>query len=583
MVKLLRMPNRAIVDSLKGSVDFYFWMGIPVARRWPYYPPRDPHPAEAAWQAIFGYCAGLWNQLSTLIKQRYKRMALTSSYTGRDLFMRSFLSGIKYSRMEGWGVEDPAVILRWTGLNYQHSWVGNVKHIVLTTDRTCHLWAVVSSSYPYNRDRHVIWRGMERRHGLDVYFTPEFTIEQIEPGDTMDHTFDIPGWFYCYQRYWYFMGTVEGFRSYSNTCFFTQHFTEPGPVPGPQPFVGEICWHVVGRDIRCGNHYSFYANDTYYALVPSLGSLQVWKKVGMGMVRQDAANEPLPTTGVFADGDGRVQSATDLLHVVGFERVASPGPHNLHYAVFDCGTDTWDPPELVCQPRFSFFANHECSISVDAAGVPHVVYHDYSDGFPEIHYRNRVGGVWSAPEIALNPLFQVMLHPSCWIDLIDGAFHVIATTNNRVIWYKRRAPAPPAWDAIVNVGSSQNLPFHSICANVQDPHIAGIPLDNKIDHWEDQPPVTWQQDLSLAPSNYANVLNTPATPSNVIVLFRDFETNLAYIHRIGGGAWQPEWQIGNPGVIIVTANYHHPDIVTALYTKAGASELCLRAFWCPWH
>lgn len=96
MAKLSSMPPQNIVDSLAGVVDFYYWRGIPCARAWPRWPPRDPTPAEKANQDLFAYAVALYNTLPANIIERYRIQAASTKYTCRDLFMRSFLSGLDY-------------------------------------------------------------------------------------------------------------------------------------------------------------------------------------------------------------------------------------------------------------------------------------------------------------------------------------------------------------------------------------------------------------------------------------------------------------------------------------------------------
>lgn len=97
MAKLTNMPHQGIVDGFKGKLDFYYWKGIPCVRAWPHWPAREPTEREAAWQAEFRRAVWCWNQMDAAWKVSYNTMAKRTKYTGRDLFMRSFLSGIHYT------------------------------------------------------------------------------------------------------------------------------------------------------------------------------------------------------------------------------------------------------------------------------------------------------------------------------------------------------------------------------------------------------------------------------------------------------------------------------------------------------
>jgi len=94
MAKLKVLPHQAIIDGLKGKIDFYIWMGIPVARSWPRSPGHDrAHAVEAQWSA-FTYASQSWLTVSAEIRQAYLNMATNTGLTGRDMFMRGYISGL---------------------------------------------------------------------------------------------------------------------------------------------------------------------------------------------------------------------------------------------------------------------------------------------------------------------------------------------------------------------------------------------------------------------------------------------------------------------------------------------------------
>lgn len=471
---------------------------------------------------------------------------------------------------------------RWAGVSYHHEWVGTAKHIRFTSDRTCHLWAAISRDYPYSRDRIVRWRGLPRRHGIDVVWHTEYTVEQEEVGDTLVHTFIIRGWHYCLQRYWYFFGDIEGLRSPSNTGIMGQHFTEPGPIPGPQPMLEPVCWDVMNRRIRTGNRYTFWANDTWYAVVPSLTSVQVWKFVSAGMVRQDAAGEPLPPYGAFQDGDARMNVAGDTLHISAFEAVSAPGPHLLHYLTFDLTTDTWALHEVICQPTQTAWIAHQTSLSLDAADVPHVIYTDYSNFWPEFHYRNRIGDVWSAPEPAINRANKAHRHPSAWHDATDDSFHCMAGSS--AAWqYLNRRSALGVWDGLsFSLEAGINLPMHSLMADSGEAAFATIGADWRVNYTEGVPPYVQDGNLSDPTSLYANVILRPNPPNHIQIMFQNASANLAYVWRTPGGVWHPEVDLAITIGANLAAHYAHPDVISMLWQGGGAAGLCLYAIYTAW-
>lgn len=104
MAKLNVLPSLAIIDGFKGVIDFYVnyqtrdpetrGPGVPCARRWPHSPgKRRAAAVEAQWPA-FAYAAAHWNDLSQEIKDAYNEMASGTGLSGRDMFTRSYLTGL---------------------------------------------------------------------------------------------------------------------------------------------------------------------------------------------------------------------------------------------------------------------------------------------------------------------------------------------------------------------------------------------------------------------------------------------------------------------------------------------------------
>lgn len=96
MAVLKQLPHQAIIDGFKGKVDFYLWKGIPCARMWPHWPKRDPTDPERAAQQSFAYITKAAAQLPEYIVDQYRRMAVGTPWTWRDLLTRSYLQGLGY-------------------------------------------------------------------------------------------------------------------------------------------------------------------------------------------------------------------------------------------------------------------------------------------------------------------------------------------------------------------------------------------------------------------------------------------------------------------------------------------------------
>ena len=94
MAKLKVLPSQGIIDGFKGTVDFYVYMGLPVARTWPRRPNGERSPAVKAQWLPFAYAAKEWLNVSAFVQAAYERLATNSGLTGRDMQVRAYLTGL---------------------------------------------------------------------------------------------------------------------------------------------------------------------------------------------------------------------------------------------------------------------------------------------------------------------------------------------------------------------------------------------------------------------------------------------------------------------------------------------------------
>ena len=85
MARLKLMPDRKRVDRMKGIIDYYYWLDIPVARIWPRWPRRKPTSEERANQQDFARIVRIISELPPDIVEAYQWMARGTPYTWRDL------------------------------------------------------------------------------------------------------------------------------------------------------------------------------------------------------------------------------------------------------------------------------------------------------------------------------------------------------------------------------------------------------------------------------------------------------------------------------------------------------------------
>ena len=94
MAIIKEMVGIKVINGFRGVVDFYYYMGIPVARSWPRSQGKSQTPNSVAQIPVFIRAARLWNELSPAVKQAYMDMAVTTNLTGKDMFFRGYISGI---------------------------------------------------------------------------------------------------------------------------------------------------------------------------------------------------------------------------------------------------------------------------------------------------------------------------------------------------------------------------------------------------------------------------------------------------------------------------------------------------------
>lgn len=92
MAKLTSLPSLDIIDGMKGTIDYYLHDGVACARSWPRSPGHDRAPAVMEQWAPFTWAASNWAPLPPNLKTAFNRMASGIPMTGKDIFIKSYLS-----------------------------------------------------------------------------------------------------------------------------------------------------------------------------------------------------------------------------------------------------------------------------------------------------------------------------------------------------------------------------------------------------------------------------------------------------------------------------------------------------------
>ena len=94
MAKLTALPSTAIIDGLKGTIDYYIYMGVPCARSWPSSPGKVRSPSVMAQWPAFIYASKEWSNLSPAVQSAYNQLSTNSGLSGRDMQVRAYLTGL---------------------------------------------------------------------------------------------------------------------------------------------------------------------------------------------------------------------------------------------------------------------------------------------------------------------------------------------------------------------------------------------------------------------------------------------------------------------------------------------------------
>jgi hypothetical protein len=109
MAKLSALPEEAIINGFKGSVDFYVCRTIPCARAWPRARTVPFTPQEKANWPIFAIATRIWPLLDSETRESLERMTPAASLSARDLATKLYLNGTTIIT----NVEDNAFSRSW--------------------------------------------------------------------------------------------------------------------------------------------------------------------------------------------------------------------------------------------------------------------------------------------------------------------------------------------------------------------------------------------------------------------------------------------------------------------------------------
>ncbi len=96
MVKLAVLPDHGTIRALRGSVDFYTWKGLNIARSWPRKPKLPLSPSAIRAQAWLQLANGHYRASSNRVKGDFRWLQAATTWTARDSFMGYYFGTIPF-------------------------------------------------------------------------------------------------------------------------------------------------------------------------------------------------------------------------------------------------------------------------------------------------------------------------------------------------------------------------------------------------------------------------------------------------------------------------------------------------------
>lgn len=93
MARVNALPSLEVINTLKGTLDYYYWKGIPCVRKWPHIPYSSRTQASLDSAHLFGQIVQGWALVGAEVKAWYQESAADQPRTARDLYVSGVLGG----------------------------------------------------------------------------------------------------------------------------------------------------------------------------------------------------------------------------------------------------------------------------------------------------------------------------------------------------------------------------------------------------------------------------------------------------------------------------------------------------------
>jgi len=93
------LPALELIRGFKGVLDYYYWKGIPCARKWPRIPKSHRTQASLESAHLFGTIVASWALVGAVVKELYATEAKTQPRSARDLYVSGVLGRLHEASM----------------------------------------------------------------------------------------------------------------------------------------------------------------------------------------------------------------------------------------------------------------------------------------------------------------------------------------------------------------------------------------------------------------------------------------------------------------------------------------------------
>jgi len=218
MAKLEVLPEQHIIDGFKKVIDFYVYMGIPCARKWPRSPGHKRTPAVEKQWIPFSYINTIAATLPEEIIQAYQEMAAGTQYHWKDYLTKAYISGIEDIAALNPIPEIPPITEYFTITNIEQHRLPTGWKTVLTTNVACTMLMFWTDREPRKYFRYRRRRGVSILAMANFGFVYTRRLWQREPTDSDKHTF-------------YFLAMEEDETRYFATIAWKHHWLMKSTSP----------------------------------------------------------------------------------------------------------------------------------------------------------------------------------------------------------------------------------------------------------------------------------------------------------------------------------------------------------------